>query len=79
MRSADTVLGLIRERGKRGLPLERVYKLLFNPELGAIERRMPSSGRGRRKRARSGTSPAAYFTRQPGSAGGRRKRGTALA
>ena len=33
MRSADTVLGLIRERGKRGLPLERVYKLLFNPAL----------------------------------------------
>jgi len=33
MRNADTVLGLIRERGKRGLPLERVYKLLFNPAL----------------------------------------------
>jgi hypothetical protein len=33
MRNADTVLGLIRERGKRGLPLERVYKLLFNPTL----------------------------------------------
>src|SRR5438270_3747432 len=33
MRSADTVLGLIRERGKRGLPLERVYKLLFNSAL----------------------------------------------
>jgi group II intron reverse transcriptase/maturase len=33
MRNADTVLGLLRERGKRGLPLERVYKLLFNPAL----------------------------------------------
>jgi group II intron reverse transcriptase/maturase len=33
MRTADTILGLIRERGKRGLPLERVYKLLFNREL----------------------------------------------
>ncbi len=33
MRNADTILGLIRERGKKGLPLERVYKLLFNQEL----------------------------------------------
>ena len=28
MRTAETILGLIRERGKKGLPLERVYKLL---------------------------------------------------
>ena len=33
MRSADTILELIRERGKKGLPLERVYKLLFNRNL----------------------------------------------
>src|SRR5438067_1708830 len=33
MRNADTILGIIHERGKRGLPLERVYKLLFNKEL----------------------------------------------
>jgi hypothetical protein len=33
MRSAKTILELIRERGKRGLPLERVYKLLFNKDL----------------------------------------------
>lgn len=33
MRTADTILGLIRERGKKGLPLERVYKLLFNKNL----------------------------------------------
>src|SRR5213078_3779730 len=33
MRDADTILGLIRERGKRGLPLEKVYRLLFNKEL----------------------------------------------
>jgi group II intron reverse transcriptase/maturase len=30
MRTADTIIGLISERGKKGLPLERVYKLLFN-------------------------------------------------
>jgi group II intron reverse transcriptase/maturase len=33
MRTAKTILGLIRERGKKGLPLERVYKLLFNQDL----------------------------------------------
>ena len=33
MRDAETILGLIRERGKRGLPLERVYRLLFNQNL----------------------------------------------
>ncbi len=33
MRSADQVLSIIQERGKRGLPLERVYRLLFNPAL----------------------------------------------
>jgi retron-type reverse transcriptase len=33
MRSANTILGLIRERGKKGLPLERIYKLLFNQDL----------------------------------------------
>ena len=33
MRNADTVLAIIRERGKKGLPLERVYRLLYNPEL----------------------------------------------
>ena len=33
MRNADTILELIRERGKRGLPLERVHKLLFNRDL----------------------------------------------
>ena len=33
MRDADTVLGIIRERGRRGLPLERVYRLLFNRDL----------------------------------------------
>jgi group II intron reverse transcriptase/maturase len=33
MRSANTILELIGERGKKGLPLERVYKLLFNRDL----------------------------------------------
>jgi len=33
MRTAETIIELIRERGKGGLPLERVYRLLYNPEL----------------------------------------------
>lgn len=33
MRNAETVLNIIRERGQRGLPLERVYRLLFRPDL----------------------------------------------
>jgi group II intron reverse transcriptase/maturase len=33
MRNAETVLGIVRERGRRGLPLEDVYRQLFNPEL----------------------------------------------
>ncbi len=33
MRSATTILGIIQERGKQGLPLERVYRLLFHRDL----------------------------------------------
>jgi hypothetical protein len=33
MRDAATVLEIIRERGRRGLPLERVYRCLYNPDL----------------------------------------------
>src|SRR5262249_21739927 len=33
MRSAETVLGVIRERGRRRLPLEDIYRQLYNPDL----------------------------------------------
>src|SRR5712664_3710574 len=33
MRTAQAILELIHKRGKKGLPLERVYKLLFNKNL----------------------------------------------
>jgi group II intron reverse transcriptase/maturase len=33
MRTANTILELIQERGKKRLPIERVYKLLFNQDL----------------------------------------------
>jgi len=33
MQEAETVLGILRERGRRGLPLERLYRQMFNPQL----------------------------------------------
>ena len=33
MQNADTVLGVLRERGRRGLPLQRLYRQLFNEQL----------------------------------------------
>ena len=33
MQGAETVLSVIRERGRKGLPLERLYRQLFNKEL----------------------------------------------
>src|SRR5919199_4033066 len=32
MQNADTVLGVLRERGRRGLPLHRLYRQPFNPQ-----------------------------------------------
>ncbi len=33
MQNAETVLGVLRERGGRGLPLEELYRQMFNPQL----------------------------------------------
>jgi group II intron reverse transcriptase/maturase len=33
MQSAATVLGVLRERGRRGLPLNELYRQVFNPQL----------------------------------------------
>jgi len=33
MQCAETVLGVLCERGRRGLPLERLYRQLFSPQL----------------------------------------------
>jgi len=33
MQNAETVLGVLRERGRRGLPMQRLYRQLFNPQL----------------------------------------------
>jgi len=33
LQSAETVLGVLRERGRRGLPCDELYRQMFNPEL----------------------------------------------
>jgi group II intron reverse transcriptase/maturase len=33
MQNAETVLGVLRERGRRGLPCDELYRQLFNPQL----------------------------------------------
>jgi len=33
MQDAGTVLSVLRERGRRGLPLNELYRQLFNPQL----------------------------------------------
>jgi retron-type reverse transcriptase len=33
MQSAETVLGVLRDRGRRGLPLEGLFRQLFNPQM----------------------------------------------
>lgn len=33
MRSSETVLGMLQERGKRGAPIDDLYRQLYNPQL----------------------------------------------
>ena len=33
MRTADTILNIIQDRGKRQLPLDDVYRQLYNPDM----------------------------------------------
>ncbi len=33
MQNAETVLDVIGKRGERGLPVERLYRQMFNPQL----------------------------------------------
>ena len=33
MQNAGTVLGVLRDRGGRGLPCDELYRQLFNPQL----------------------------------------------
>jgi retron-type reverse transcriptase len=33
MRSSETVLGMLQDRGQRGLPIQDLYRQLYNPSL----------------------------------------------
>jgi hypothetical protein len=46
MRNAETVLAIVGERGERGLPLEDVYRMLYNPDL-YLASGLPNTGRGK--------------------------------
>jgi group II intron reverse transcriptase/maturase len=46
MQSTETVLSVLRERGRRGLPLERLYRQLFNPQLYLVAYRKLYSNAG---------------------------------
>ena len=51
MQSTHVYLGLLRERGRRGLPLQRVYRQLYNRHLylsayGKIYRNAGATTRG---------------------------------
>jgi hypothetical protein len=61
MREAHTILQLLRERGKKRLPLERVYRLLYNPDLylmayGKIYRNNGAMTRGATEETADGMS-----------------------
>src|SRR5216684_8054378 len=61
MREACTILQLLRERGKKRLPLERVYRLLYNPDLflmayGKIYRNNGAMTRGATEETADGMS-----------------------
>src|SRR5436305_2246042 len=61
MREAKAILELIRERGQKGLPLERVYRLLYNPDLylmayGKIYRNNGAMTRGATEETADGMS-----------------------
>jgi len=47
MRGAAAILEIIQERGRKGLPLERVYRLLFNRELFLTAYRQYTGNGGR--------------------------------
>jgi hypothetical protein len=76
MREAATVLGIIHARGRRGLPLEDIYRRLYNPHLylRAYDRRRSNQGaltprgdRGNRGRYVPGQDRRHHRRRAPGA------------
>jgi hypothetical protein len=53
MQNAETVLSVLRERGRRGLPCDELYRQLFNPQL-YLRLSCPSGGEVSRTSPRNG-------------------------
>ncbi len=67
MQTTESLLGLLRERGKRGLPLTRVYRQLYNTNLylsayGRIYRKAGSMTPGVTEETADGTSLETFDT-----------------
>jgi hypothetical protein len=67
MQGTEELLGLLRERGKRGLPLHRVYRQLYNTNLylsayGRIYRNAGSMTPGVTEETADGTSLETFDT-----------------
>ena len=67
MQTTEAYLGLLRERGKQGLPLKRVYRQLFNRNLyltayGKIYRNAGALTSGVTEETADGTSLAKFDT-----------------
>jgi hypothetical protein len=45
MRTAATILNIIRKRGQRQLPLSRVYRLLYQPDFSRLRQTCPKPRR----------------------------------
>ena len=68
MQNAETVLSVIRDRGKKGLPLDELYRQLFNPQMYLLfglradlrQRRSDDAGGHARNRGRPSTAAASW-------------------
>jgi len=67
LQTTETYLGLLRERGKRGLPITRVYRQLYNTNLyltayGRIYRNAGAMTPGVTEETADGTSLETFDT-----------------
>jgi len=58
MQNAEVVLGVLRERGSKGLPCNELYRQLFNPQLyllayGRIYSNKGAMTKGRHRKPRT--------------------------
>ena len=71
MQSAETVLDVLRERGRRGLSCDELYRQLFNPQLFLLAYGRIYSNKGAMTPG-AGAVPCPGFVPWPGQPPGRR-------